>query len=105
MRMRSGQIAKRDHRLVSAQRQPHKDAGWRIDPPVSVPKAPKASSAATAAAEPPLEPPGTREKSHGLRVGLMLEFSVDEPIANSSMFVLPNGIAPAARSFRIMVAS
>ncbi len=28
-----------------------------------------------------------------------LEFSVDEPIANSSMFVLPNGIAPAARKF------
>ena len=54
---------------------------------------------ATAAAEPPLEPPGTRDRSHGLRVTLTLEFSVDEPIANSSMLVLPNGIAPAARSF------
>ena len=40
-------------RLVSA-------AGWRIDPPVSVPLAAGARRAATAAAEPPEEPPGTR---------------------------------------------
>ena len=45
--------------------------------------------AATAAAEPPEEPPGTRAGSHGLRVGLNALCSVDEPIANSSMFVLP----------------
>ena len=54
--------------------------------------------AATAAAEPPEEPPGTRAGSHGLRVGLNALFSVDEPIANSSMFVLPSTIAPAASS-------
>ena len=38
---------------------PVKAAGWRIEPPVSVPVAPSAMRAATAAAEPPEEPPGT----------------------------------------------
>jgi len=37
---------------------PTKAAGWRIEPPVSVPVAPGAISAATAAADPPEEPPG-----------------------------------------------
>ena len=37
---------------------PVKAAGWRIEPPVSVPVAPGAIAAATAAAEPPDEPPG-----------------------------------------------
>ena len=37
---------------------PTKAAGWRIEPPVSVPVAPRTSPAATAAAEPPDEPPG-----------------------------------------------
>ena len=52
--------------------------------------------AATAAADPPDDPPGTRDTSQGLRVGLYALFSVDEPIANSSMLVLPTTIAPAA---------
>ena len=38
---------------------PTKDAGWRIEPPVSVPVAAGARHAATAAAEPPELPPGT----------------------------------------------
>ena len=54
--------------------------------------------AATAAAEPPDEPPGTRSGASGLRVGPYALFSVDEPIANSSMFVLPTMTAPASRS-------
>ncbi len=37
---------------------PVKAAGWRIEPPVSVPVAPGAMRAATAADEPPDEPPG-----------------------------------------------
>ena len=37
---------------------PVKAAGWRIEPPVSVPVTPGAIPAATAAAEPPDEPPG-----------------------------------------------
>ena len=38
---------------------PVKAAGWRIEPPVSVPVTPGARPAATAAAEPPDDPPGS----------------------------------------------
>ena len=48
---------------------PHSAAGWRIEPPVSVPVAAGASRAATAAAEPPDEPPGTRRESQGFFTG------------------------------------
>ena len=53
---------------------PQNEAGWRIEPPVSVPVAPRQSPAATAAAEPPELPPGTRGWSaptsvHGLTTG------------------------------------
>src|SRR2546421_12859828 len=75
---------------------PHIAAGWRIDPPVSDPSATGATAAATAAADPPLEPPGVRSVAHGLRVGPNAEFSVDDPIANSSQLVLPMTTAPAA---------
>ena len=44
-------------------------AGMRTDPPVSVPSAPAHSRAATAAPEPPDDPPGMRSVSHGLRTG------------------------------------
>ena len=74
---------------------PHSAAGWRIDPPVSEPRPSGAKPAATAAAEPPLLPPGTLPVSRGLRVGPKAEFSVELPMANSSMFVLPSAIAPA----------
>src|SRR5487761_138320 len=84
---------------------PHTAAGWRIEPPVSVPVANGASNAATAAAEPPEDPPGTRLRSQGLCDGPNAEFSVDDPIANSSMFVLPSGMAPASRSLRVTVDS
>ncbi len=75
---------------------PQSAAGWRIEPPVSVPSESGAKPAETAAAEPPEEPPGTRSVSHGLWVTPNAEFSVDEPIANSSMFVLPSETSPAA---------
>src|SRR3989442_15582901 len=78
---------------------PHSDAGCRTDPPVSVPRAHTASPDATAAAEPPDEPPGTRSVSHGLRAGPYPEFSLDEPIANSSQFVFPTS-TDADRSSR-----
>ena len=48
---------------------PHSAAGWRIEPPVSEPSASGTNPAATAAADPPEEPPGTRLGSQGLRVG------------------------------------
>ena len=68
-----------------------------MEPPVSEPSAQGASQAATAAAEPPELPPGTREGSAGLRVIWKKELSVVEPIANSSMLHLPSGtIRPAS---------
>jgi hypothetical protein len=77
---------------------PHRLAGWRTLPPVSEPSAARHRSAATAAALPPLDPPGTRVVSHGLRVVKYAEFSVLEPIANSSVLVLPSSTAPASTS-------
>src|SRR5438128_1816262 len=84
---------------------PHRAAGWRIEPPVSDPSDSGANPAATAAALPPLEPPGTRLRSWGLRVGPNAEFSVEDPMANSSRLVLPMTIAPAARTRSTTVAS
>ena len=52
--------------------------------------------AATAAAEPPDDPPGTRSRSHGLLVRWNAEDSVEEPKANSSMLTLPMGRQPAS---------
>src|SRR2546426_8670438 len=46
---------------------PFTDEGRRIEPPVSVPRAPRHVRAATAAPEPPLEPAGKRSGFHGLR--------------------------------------
>src|SRR5438034_11593983 len=75
---------------------PQSADGCLIEPPVSDPSAHGASPADTAAADPPPEPPGTRAGSHGLRVGPYAEFSVDEPIANSSVFVFPSSVRLAA---------
>src|SRR5437016_6299474 len=69
-----------------------------MEPPVSEPSVATAVPAATAAAEPPLEPPGTRDRSRGLCTGPYAEFSFDEPMANSSQFNLPRMMAPAASS-------
>src|SRR5215211_8164007 len=80
-------------------------AGWRIDPPVSVPIPNGAWNAATAVADPPLLPPGTRSRSHGLLTGPKADHSFDEPIANSSMFVLPSSTAPTSRRRSVMWAS
>ena len=44
---------------------------------------------AVIAALPPEEPPGTRVRSTGLRVVWNAEFSVEEPMANSSIETLP----------------
>ena len=71
-------------------------AGWRIEPPVSVPVAAGASAAATAAAEPPELPPVTRDGSHGFFAAPNQDVSFEEPMANSSMLVLPRMMAPAS---------
>ena len=83
---------------------PQRAAGWRIEPPVSEPRASGLKPAATAAALPPDDPPGTRVGSCGLRVGPKAEFSVDEPMANSSRLVLPTITAPAATTRSTTVA-
>src|SRR5262245_10514850 len=84
---------------------PHNEAGWRMEPPVSVAVAIGATRAATAAAEPPEEPPGTRRVSQGFFTGPYQLVSLDEPMANSSMLVLPSVTMPPALSFSTTVAS
>src|SRR3989338_7368904 len=84
---------------------PQNPAGCRMEPPVSEPRAPRASPAATAATEPPELPPGTRDVSCGFRVGPYAEFSVEAPIANSSILVRPNKTTPCCFNFCITVAS
>ena len=89
---------------------PQKLAGWRIEPPVSVPIAASAARAATAAAEPPDEPPATSGRlsplrRHGFSTGPYQLVVVDEPIANSSRLALPSITAPARQSFSVTVDS
>ena len=50
-------------------KRPQQDAGIRIEPPPSLPCATGTMPAATAAAEPPLEPPGVRARFHGIARG------------------------------------
>ena len=83
---------------------PQSAAGWRMEPPVSLPRAQSASPAATAAAEPPLEPPGTVARSQGLCVVWNAEFSVEEPMANSSRLVLPSITTWSSHTWRTAVA-
>src|SRR4051794_36842016 len=84
---------------------PVTEAGCRIEPPVSVPIASGAWYDEMAADDPPPLPPGIRDRSHGLRVGPYAECSVEEPIANSSMLVLPRMTTPAALRRAVTVAS
>src|SRR5271163_2969835 len=89
---------------------PQNAAGWRIEPPVSVPVAPRQRLAATAAAEPPEEPPGTSFASdplrrHGDTTGPKYEVSFDEPMANSSLLSLPSSTAPSRHRLAVTVDS
>src|SRR6266516_3961699 len=68
---------------------PQHAAGMRVEPPPSLPWAIGTMPAATAAAEPPLEPPGVRPRSHGLRVGPWRRDSVVGRIPYSGRAVLP----------------
>src|SRR5437764_13361465 len=71
-------------------------AGSRIEPPVALPRPIAASCAATADAEPPELPPGTRSKSYGFFVLPSALFSHELPIANSSRLAFPIGTQPAS---------
>ncbi len=78
----------------------------RIDPPVSEPIAAGARPAATATADPLLEPPATRwtRVSHGFHGAPIGSLRPHPPKANSTMCVLPSGIIPAASSLSTAVA-
>jgi hypothetical protein len=65
---RSGANEMRPLEALSPTRPQHA-AGIRSDPPPSLPWARGTAPAATAAADPPEDPPGVSEVSHGLRVG------------------------------------
>src|SRR6266498_5835235 len=55
---------------------PHAEDGMRIEPPPSPPEASGTNRAATAAPDPPDDPPGVREISQGLRAGRSVSDSV-----------------------------
>src|SRR5262245_18716582 len=81
-------------------------AGPRTEPPESVPVAIVARPAATAAAEPPLEPPVVQSGFHGLRVTPFSWLWVTPPpTANSGVAVLPSNTAPCARRRSTTIAS
>ena len=74
---------------------PQQDAGIRIDPPPSLACAIGTMRAATAAAEPPLDPPVVLSKSQGLWAGPNRCGSVVAVKPNSGVFVLATMIRPA----------
>ncbi len=61
--------------------------------------------AATLAALPPEEPPGTLDKSSGFLVGPKKDVSLNSPMANSSKFAFPIIIPSSALIFSTTVAS
>ena len=77
---------------------PVADAGMRIEPPPSDPVASGTSPAASAAADPPDEPPAERSSDHGLWVAPNTSFTVSAFQPNSGVLVLPTTTQPAARS-------
>ena len=82
---------------------PHALAGLTIEPSVSVPTDSGASPAATATADPELDPDGLRPVPCGLtawppRVLQPLLDRVDRKLAHSDRLALPRMIAPAWRS-------
>src|SRR5262245_8425080 len=76
-------------------KRPQQDAGIRIEPPPSVPWAIGTMPAATAAAEPPLEPPALCLGFHGFRVGPNRRGSVELARPISGVLVLPKMTRPA----------
>ena len=76
---------------------PQHAAGIRIDPPPSLAPAIGTIPAATAAAEPPLDPPGVRSRSQGLRVNPNAADSVTALRPSSGVLVFPKINAPASQ--------
>ena len=78
---------------------PLNDAGRSKEPMVCVPSANNAMEAATAAADPELDPPGVCSRFQGLRVA-----GSPPRKANSVVVVFPSKIAPATVKLSIMAA-
>lgn len=74
---------------------PQQEAGILIDPPPSLACAIGTMPAATAAADPPLDPPGVRVRPQGLHVGPNSSGSVLGNNPNSGVLVLATTIRPA----------
>src|SRR4051794_2049966 len=68
---------------------PQQAAGMRIEPPPSSPAAIGTTPEATAAAAPPLEPPGVCAEFHGLLTRPKARESLTPFSASSGRFVLP----------------
>ena len=84
---------------------PQKAAGMRIEPAPSVPWARAPRPAATAAAAPPLEPPGVRPWRQGLWVGPQTRLPESPFHPSSGVFVLPRRTMPASRRRSVRGAS
>src|SRR5437763_3511390 len=80
-------------------------AGWRIEPPVSEPTAPKHIPAATATADPDDDPPAVSSGFHTLRTGPYAPTTELAPYASSCRLSLPRKTAPAARRRAVTAAS
>ena len=77
---------------------PQHDAGMRTEPPMSSPSATVAMPAATAAALPPLDPPGVMPSRHGLLVAGKRVLVVPIAAASSGRLVFPRTAIPALRA-------
>src|SRR6185312_9399850 len=76
---------------------PQHDAGTRMEPVPSPPDAAGTTPAATADADPPLDPPGVIDGDQGLTVGPNRDGSVVQWLPHSGVLVLPNTTRPADR--------
>src|SRR5260370_3147022 len=77
---------------------PRQEGGRRIGPPMWVPIPTVAIPAQTAAALPPLEPPGVMPARQGLFVAGKMALVVPTAAASSGKFVFPSTAAPADRA-------
>ncbi len=100
---KSGPIGLRP-RLGLSPKTPQAEAGIRIEPPSSVAEAMGTIAAATAAAEPPLEPPAERRRSQGFRVAPQALGMVKTESLYSGVLVFPKTTTPASRKRRTISA-
>src|SRR5438046_10751508 len=84
---------------------PQKEAGILIDPPVSLPSDARPRPAASAAADPPDDPPGMSWSFHGFWHVPKCGLSLVTPAGNSWRVVLPTWTAPASARRAVAVAS